>query len=185
MSNSVTPWTAAHQASLSFTVSQSLLKFISMLSNSLILYCPLFLVPSVFPSISVFSNESALHLRWPKYWSFSFSIISPSKEYSGLISFKIDWFDLLVVQGTLESFPQHHSWKASILWCHWKNHSWLYRPLSAKWCLCFYCPSPHLQSLCPEQSGGTHTSDICLSDYSFAQLAWLPVPILSLVRLNL
>ena len=117
MSNSVTPWTAAHQASLSFTVSQSLLKFISMLSNSLILYCPLFLVPSVFPSIRVFSNESALHLRWPKYWSFSFSIISPSKEYSGLISFKIDWFDLLAVQGTLKSLLQYHNSKASILQC--------------------------------------------------------------------
>ena len=117
MSNSVTPWTAAHQASLSFTVSQSLLKFISMLSNSLILYCPLFLVPSVFPSIRVFSNESALHLRWPKYWSFSFSIISPSKEYSGLISFKIDWFDLLAVQGTLKSLLQYHNSQASILQC--------------------------------------------------------------------
>ena len=117
MSNSVTPWTAAHQASLSFTVSQSLLKFISMLSNSLILYCPLFLVPSVFPSIRVFSNESALHLRWPKYWGFSFSIISPSKEYSGLISFKIDWFDLLAVQGTLKSLLQYHNSKASILQC--------------------------------------------------------------------
>ena len=117
MSNSVTPWTAAHQASLSFTVSQILLKFISMLSNSLILYCPLFLVPSVFPSIRVFSNESALHLRWPKYWSFSFSIISPSKEYSGLISFKIDWFDLLAVQGTLKSLLQYHNSKASILQC--------------------------------------------------------------------
>ena len=117
MSNSVTPWTAAHQASLSFTVSQSLLKFISMLSNSLILYCPLFLVPSVFPSIRVFSNESALHLRWPKYWSFSFSIISPSKEYSGLISFRMDWFDLLAVQGTLKSLLQYHNSKASILQC--------------------------------------------------------------------
>ena len=117
MSNSVTPWIAAHQASLSFTVSQILLKFISMLSNSLILYCPLFLVPSVFPSIRVFSNESALHLRWPKYWSFSFSIISPSKEYSGLISFKIDWFDLLAVQGTLKSLLQYHNSKASILQC--------------------------------------------------------------------
>ena len=89
MSDSVTPWTAAHQASLSFTISQSLRKFISMLSNSFILYCPLLLLPSVFPSIRVFSNESALHFRWPKYWSFSFSIISPSMNQTrltGLIS---------------------------------------------------------------------------------------------------
>ena len=112
-----TPWTAAHQASLSFTVSQSLLKFMSiesvMLSNHLIICRPL-LLPSIFPSIRVFSSESVLHIRWPKYWSFSFSI-SPSNEYSGLISFRIDWFDLLVVQGTLRSLLQHHSLKASIL----------------------------------------------------------------------
>ena len=96
----VTPWTAAHQASLSFTISQSLLKFMSiesvMLSNHLILCHPLLLLPSVFPIIRVFSNESALRIRWPKYWSFSFSV-SLSSEYSGLISFRIDWFDLLTV----------------------------------------------------------------------------------------
>ena len=112
----VTPWTAALQASLSFTISWSLLKLRSiesvMPSNHLILYCLLLLLSSVFPSIRVFSNESALHSRWPKYWSFSFSI-SPSDEYSGLISFQIDWFDLLAVQETL---LQHHSLKASILW---------------------------------------------------------------------
>ena len=112
-----TPWTAAHQASLYFTISQSLLKLMStksvMPSNHLTLYCHL-LLPSIFPSISVFSNESALHIRWPKDWSFSFSI-SPSQEYSGFISFRMDWFDLLAVQGTLKSLLQHHDLKASIL----------------------------------------------------------------------
>jgi len=116
----VTPWTAAHQASLSFTISWSLLKLMSirsvMPSNHLFLCHPLLLLPSIFPSIRVFTNESALHIRWPKYWSFNFSI-SPSNKYSGLISFRIDWFDLLAVQGTLKSLLQHHSSKASILWC--------------------------------------------------------------------
>ena len=115
----VTPWTAAHQASLSITNSQSLLKLVSiesmMPSNHLILSYPPFLPPSIFPRISVFSNESVLHIRWPEYWSFSFSI-SPSNEYSGLISFRMDWLDLLAVQGTLKSLPQHHSSKASIFW---------------------------------------------------------------------
>ena len=132
----MTPWTAACQASLSITNSQSLLKLMSiksvMPSNHLIFCCPLLLPPSVFPSITVFSNESVLRIRWPKYWSFS---ISPSDEYLGLISFKIDWFDLLVVQGILKSLLQHHSSKASILWCsaffivqlshpnYWEKHS--------------------------------------------------------------
>ena len=115
----MTPWTAAHQASLSFTISRSLLKFMSiesvMPSNHLILCHPLLLLPSVFPSIRVFSNASVLHIRWPKYWSFSFNI-SPSNEYSRLISFRMDWLDLLAVQGTLKSLLQHHSSKASILW---------------------------------------------------------------------
>ena len=115
-----TPWTAAHQASLSFTISQSLCKltFIEsvMPSNHLIPCHPLLLLPSISPSIRVFSNESALCIRWPKYQSFSFSI-SPSNEYSGLISFRTDWFDLLAVQGTLKSLLQHHSSKASILQC--------------------------------------------------------------------
>ena len=115
----VTPWTAAHWASLSITNSWSLLKLMCiepvMLSNSLILCRPLLLLPSIFPSVRVFSNESVLCIRWPKYWSFSFSI-SPSNEYSGLISFRMDWFDLLAVQGTLKSLLQHHSSKASILW---------------------------------------------------------------------
>ena len=110
--------TAAHQASLSITNSCSLLKVMSaesiMPSNHLILCCPLFLQPSVFPSIRGFSNESILYIRWPKYWSFSFSI-SPSNEYSGLISFRMDWLDLLLVQGTLKSLLQHHSSKASVL----------------------------------------------------------------------
>ena len=116
----VTPWTAAYQASLSITNSQSLLKLMPielvMPSNHLILYHPLLLLPSIFPSIRVFSSESALRIRWPKYWSFSFNI-SPSNEYSGLISFRMDWLDLLAVQGTLRSLLQHHSSKASILWC--------------------------------------------------------------------
>ena len=115
-----TSWTAAHQASLSITNSWSLLKLMSiesvMPSNHLILCRPLLLQPSIFPSIRVFSNESALCLRWPKYWSFSFNI-SPSNEYSGLIYFRMDWLDLLAVQGTLKSLLQHHSSKASIL-CH-------------------------------------------------------------------
>ena len=113
-----TPWTAAHQASLSITNSQSLLKFKSiesvMPSNHLILCHPLLLPPSIFPSTRVFSNESDLHIRWPKDWSFSFSL-SLSNEYSGLISFRIDWFDLLAVQGTLKRLLQHHTSKASIL----------------------------------------------------------------------
>ena len=146
----VTPWTAARPASLSFTISWSLLKLVSIksavLSNHLIL-CRCLLMPSTFPSIRVFSNELGLCIRWPKYWSFS---ISPSNEYSGLISFRIDWFDL-AVQGTLKSLLQHHNSKASVIWCLpslWSNfhiHTWLlekpllwlYRPLSAKWYLCF------------------------------------------------
>ena len=114
----VTPWTAARQASLSITNSWSLLKLMSiesvMPSSHLILCCPLLLPPSIFPSIMVFSNESFLCIRWPKYWSFSFSI-SPSNEYSGLISFRTDWLGLLAVQGTLKSLFQHHNLKASIL----------------------------------------------------------------------
>ena len=135
----LTPWTAAHQASLSITNSWGLLKLMSiqsvMPSNHLILCHPLLLPPSVFPSIRVFSNESVLCIRWPKYWSFNFSI-SPSNEYSRLISFMIDWLDLPAVQGTLKSLLQHHSSKASILLHsafftvqltstrdYWKNHS--------------------------------------------------------------
>ena len=114
-----TPWTAAHQASLSFTVSRSLCKLKSvksvMPSNRVVLCCPLLLLPSVFRSIRVFPSESAVHIRWPKYWSFTFSI-SPSKDYSELILFRIDWFDLLAVQGTLKSLLQHHSLKVSVLW---------------------------------------------------------------------
>ena len=112
----VTPWTVARQASLSIANSRSLLKLVAielvMTSNHLILCCPLFLLPSIFPSISVFSNESVLWIRWRKYWSFSFNI-SPSNEYSGLISFRMDWLYLLAVQGTLKSLFQHHSSKAS------------------------------------------------------------------------
>ena len=135
------PWTAAYKASLSFTISWSLLKLMSielvMLSNHLFLCHPLLLLPSIFPSFRVFPTESVLPIRWPKYWSFSFSI-SPSNEYSELISFKMDWLDLLAVQGTLKSLLQHHSSKASILWCsdffmvqfsHSKNHSFDYTDL--------------------------------------------------------
>ena len=116
----VTPWTAACQSPLSSTVSWSLLKLMSiesgMLSNHLILCHPLLLLPSIFPSIRVFSNELALCIRWSNYWSFSFTI-SPSNEYSGLISFRVDWFDLLAVWGTLNNLLQHHSYKASTLRC--------------------------------------------------------------------
>ena len=114
-----TPWTATHQASPSITYSWNLpkLKPIEsvMPSNHLILCCPLLLLPSIFPSIRVLSSELVLHIRWPKYWSFSFNI-SPFNEYSGLISFRVDWLDLLAVQGTLKNLLQHHSSKASILW---------------------------------------------------------------------
>ena len=116
----VTPWTTARQAPLSFTNSWRLLKLMSiesvMLSNHLILCRPFLLLPSIFHSIRVFSNESALRIRWPKYWSFSFNI-SPSNEYAGVISFRMDWLDLLAVQGTLKSLLQHHTSKASILQC--------------------------------------------------------------------
>ena len=116
----VTPWTAARQAFLSITNSWSLLKLMSfelvMPSNHLVLCCPLLLLPSIFPSIRIFSDESALCIRWPKYWSFSFSI-DPSNEYSGLISFRIDWLDFLAVQRTLKGLLQHHRSKASILRC--------------------------------------------------------------------
>ena len=136
----VTPWTVARQASLSITNSRSPPKPMSivlvMLSNHLILCCSLLLLPSIFPTIRVFSNESALHIRWPKYWSFSFNI-SPSNEHPGLISFRMDWLNLLAVQGTLKSLLQHHSSKTSNLWHSaffivqvsppirdsWKNHS--------------------------------------------------------------
>ena len=134
-----TSWIAAHQASLSITNSQSSLKFTSiesvMPTSHLILCPPLLLLPPIPPSIRVFSNESTLHMRWPKYWSFSFSII-PSKEHPGLVSFRMDWLDLLAIQGTLKSLLQHHSSRASILQRsasftvqltsihdHWKNHS--------------------------------------------------------------
>ena len=135
-----TPWTAACQASLSITNTWGPPKPMSiesvMPSNNLIFCCPLLLLPTIFPSIRVSSNESALHIRWPKYWSFSFNI-SSSNEYPGLISFRMDWLDLLAVQGTLKSLLQYHSSKASILQCsaflysstltsihdHWKNHS--------------------------------------------------------------
>ena len=120
MSNSVTPWTGAHQTSFSITNSQSLLKLMSiesvMPSNHPILCHPLLLLPSIFSSIRVYSNESAVPIRWPEYWSFTFSI-SPSSEYSELISYRTDWLDFPAVQGTLKSLLQHHRSKASVLWC--------------------------------------------------------------------
>ena len=145
----VTPWTTAYQASLSITNTQSLLKLMSvkstMPSNHLILCCPFLLLPSIFPSTRVFSNESFLYIRWPKIWSFSFSI-SLFNVYSGLISFSMDWLDLLAVQGTVKSLLQHHSLKASILrssaffivqlWHPYmttgKQYLWLVGPLLAK-----------------------------------------------------
>ena len=143
----VTPWIAAHQASLSITNSGSSLKLMSiksvMPSSNLILCCPLLLLPPIPPGIRVFSNESTLRMRWPKYWSFNFSI-SPSNEHPGLMSFRMDWLDLLAVQGTLKSLLQHHSSKASILQCSafftvqlshpfmTTGKTWLDRPLSAK-----------------------------------------------------
>ena len=153
MSNSLRPHGLQQARPPCPSPTPGLLKLMSiesvMPSNHLILCRPLLPLPSIFPSIRVFSNESILCIRWPKYWSFSFSI-SPSNEYSGLISFRIDWFDLLVVQGTLRSLLQHHSLKASILqhsafftdshihtWLLEKPQLWLYRPLSAKWCLYF------------------------------------------------
>ena len=150
----VTPWTAAYHTSLSITNSWSLLKLMSfesvMPSNHLILCRPLLLLPSIFPRIRVISNESALHIRWPKYWSFNFSI-SPSNEHPGLISFRMDWLDLLAVQGTLKSLLQHPQFKASILWCSafftvQLSHPYMTTgktialndgPLLAKYCLCF------------------------------------------------
>ena len=119
VSDSATPWTTARQASLSITVSQNLLKLMSIklvMPSNLLILCHLLLPPSIFPSIRVFSNESVLQIRWPKYWSFSFCI-NPSNEYSGLIAFKMDWLDLLAVQGILQSLLQHHSSKPSILQC--------------------------------------------------------------------
>ena len=149
----VTPRTTSLQAPLSFTISWSLLRCMSiesvMVSNHLILYCPL-LLSSIFPSIRVFSKEQALHIRWTKSWSFSFNN-SPSNEYLGLISFRIDWFDFLAVQGILKNLLQHHSSKASIPWCSsfltvqlsqpyvttWKTIALTNGPSLAEWCLCF------------------------------------------------
>ena len=149
-----TPWITACQASLSHQLLSSLKRMSSKLvmpSSHLILCCPLLLLPSIPPSIRVFSNESTLRMRWPKYWSFSFSI-SPSKEHPGLISFRMDWLDVLAVKGTLNSLLQHHSSKASVLWCSafftvQLSHPYMTpgktialtdRPLLAKQCLCFW-----------------------------------------------
>ena len=153
MSVFVTPWKAVCQASLSITNSRSLLKLISielmMPSNHLVLCCPLLLLPSIFPSIRIFFNESILHIRWPKCWSFSLNIC-PSNEYSGLIFLRIDWFDLLAVQGTLKSLLQPHNSKASILWFSAFFMVQLSHP-----CMItgkndsFYCMDTHCQSANP------------------------------------
>ena len=137
----MTPWTVTRQASLSFTISRSLLNLMSielvMPSNHLILFYSLLLPPSIFPSIRVFSKESVLRIRWPKYWSFSFSI-SPSNEYSGLISFRTDWFDLLAVQGTLESLLQHHYSKTSVLLYNLLSNTFFTKIKSGlQYCICF------------------------------------------------
>ena len=156
----VTPWTTAHQASLSFTISCSLLRFMSiesvmlMLSNHLILCRSLLLLPSIFPSIRIVSNELILHIKWPKYWSFSISI-STSSEYLGLIFFRIDWLDLLAVQRTLKSLLQHHKHQffgsqpfygptLTSVCGHWKNHRFDYRtsPLISNALLMFILPAP-------------------------------------------
>ena len=140
----LTPWTPIWQASLSSTISQRLLKVMSIalvsLSNNLIICWPLLILPSIFPSIRVFSNDLTLHIRWPEYWSFSFS---PCNEYSGLISFNMDWFDLLAVQGTLNIVRTYQFFSVQpSLQFNSHNHTWLYsfeyRPLSVKWCLCFW-----------------------------------------------
>ena len=158
-----TPWTAARQTSLSFTISQSLLKLIFtesvMPSNHLILCCPLFLLPSIFPSIRVFSSELALHIRWPKYCSFS---ISPSNEYSGLISFRVDWFDLLAVQRILKIFcstavQKHQFFGAQSSWSNShirtrlleKPWLWFYGALLAKWYLLFNMLSRFIMAFLP------------------------------------
>ena len=152
----MTPWTAEQLASGSFTISWSLCKFMSielvMLSNHLILCHSILILPLIFPRVRVFSNELALCIKWPNYWSFSFSFnISPPNEYSGLISFRIDWFDLFTVQGTLKSLLQHHNFESinssalsllygpalTSIYDYWKSHNWLSGPLAAKWCLCF------------------------------------------------
>ena len=151
LSDPATPWTIAHQASLSFTIPWSLLKLMSiesvMPSNHLILCCPFLLLPSVIPSIRVFSSESALHIRWSKYWSFSFSI-SPSNEYSGLIAFSNDGFDLLAVQGTLKSLLQHHSSKTSFFGAQPKVYD--ISPGNLDSSLCFFQPSVFHDVLCIE-----------------------------------
>ena len=148
-----TPWTPARRASVSFTISWSLLKLMSIESitpsKHLILCCPLLVLRSTFLSIGIFPNKSALHIRWPKYWNFSFSI-SPSNEYSGLISFRMDWLDLFAVQGTVKSLLQHHSSKASVLRCSalfmhpWVFLiPWLVTPTPQPLCCPSHLPSSH------------------------------------------
>ena len=179
VSDSATPWLAAHEASLSITNSWSLLKLMSiesvMPSNHLILCCPLLLLPSILPSIRLFSNELALCIRWPKYWSFSFSI-SPSNEYSGLTSFRMAWMDLLAVQGTLKSLLQHHSSKAWVLRCSafflvqlsyqymttGNIHTWLSHPYTPT----LHTPnSPHIQL-------STHPTLTSICELLIKQIIW-------------
>ena len=161
----VNPWTAALQASLSITNPQSLLKLISiesvMPSNHLILCCPLLLLPSIFPSIRVFSSEPVLRVRWPKYWNLSFSI-NPSNEYSELISFRIEWLDVLAVQGTLKSLLQHHSSKASILWCSaffivQLSHPYMFSSVAQSCQTLRSHETQHARPPCPSPTPGVHS----------------------------
>ena len=186
----VTPWTAAHQAPLSFTISQSLLKLVSIESmtpsNHLILYHPLLFLPSIFPSIRIFSNESALCIRWPKYWSFSFNI-SPSNEYSGLISFRIHWFDPFAVQGTLKSLLQtiwkHQFFSAQpSLWFSFHIHTWLWHklPHPEKWPQRKGTSRPELKIDCYLNQSGWHWSDHCMTDFKTTVRADCAVSVCSL-----
>ena len=172
MSDSATPWTAARQASLSITNSRSAPKPMSIElvvpSNHLILCHPLLLLPSIFPSIRVFSNESVLQIRWPKYWSFSFSI-SPSNEYSGLISFRMDWLDLLAVQGTLKSLLQHHSSKASII--QWSAF-FIVQLFATPWL-------EHARPPCPSPTPGAYSNSCPLSQWCHPTIPSSVIPFFS------
>ena len=174
VSNSATPWTAAYKASLSISNSWSLLKLMcieSVMPSNLILCRPLLLLPSIFSNIRMFSKESVIRIRWPKYWSFSFSI-STSNEYSGLISFRINWFDFLAVQGTLKSLLQHHSSKAPILCCSvffifCLSHPYMIKDLTAQTALPpFCCAAPAKASPHTASAGCMMTASPCATAVS-------------------
>ena len=184
MSNSLRPpWTAACQAPLSLTISRSLLKFMYiesvMPSIHLILCHPLLLLPAIFSSIRVFSSQSALHIRWPKYWRFSFSI-SPSNEYSGLISFRIDWFHLLAVQGTIKSLLQHHNLKASILPClaFFRRRQWHPTPVSTlAWKIPWTEEPGRLQTMGSLRVGHDWATSLSLFTFMHWRRKWQPTPV--------